>query len=89
MALMATDNDLPIDYQWIQWEHLYTYVGRALLGDHVPLMTNKVAKYLQDQAKEMRRVADKLDRAAQALRSGVAPTVGTPSPVNASTKEET
>jgi hypothetical protein len=65
---VSQPDDIPLDYKWIDWEHLYLYVGRALLGDHVPLMTKKVADYLENQAKEMRRKADKLDVAAQALR---------------------
>jgi hypothetical protein len=63
-----SDDDIPLDYKWIDWEHLYLYVGRAIVGDHVPLMTNKVADYLEAQAKDMRRRADKLDLAAQAMR---------------------
>lgn len=63
------EGDIPLDYKWIDWDHLYLYIGRAMLEDHVPLMSNKVAKYLEDQAREMHRKADKLDLAAKALRS--------------------
>lgn len=62
------DNDLPLDYKWINWEHLYTYVGRAVIGDHVPLMTSQVIKYLEDQAKELRRAADRLEAAARGMQ---------------------
>ena len=62
------DEEIPLDYQWIQWEKLYSYVGRALIGDHVPRMTTRVAEYLERQAKDMRMRADKMDLAAKALR---------------------
>lgn len=64
---MASE-DLPPDYKWIDWDHMYLYVGRAIMGNHVPMMTDKVAKYLEEQAKDMRRTADKLDIAAKAMR---------------------
>jgi hypothetical protein len=62
--------EIPLDYQWIQWEKLYAYVGRALLGDHVPMMTIKVADYLERQAQDMRRRAEKMETAAKVLRAG-------------------
>jgi hypothetical protein len=68
---LSNADDIPVDYKWIDWEHLYLYVGRALMGDHVPMMTGKVARYLENQAKEMRRAADKLDTAAKALRGAI------------------
>jgi hypothetical protein len=64
-------DDIPLDYKWINWDHLYAYVGRALLGDHVPMMTQKVADYLEAQAKDMKRRAEKLEVAAKVLRAGV------------------
>lgn len=62
-------SEIPVDYRWIDWDHLYAYVGRALLGDHVPLMTNKVADYLEEQAQKMRRTAEKMQIAADVLRA--------------------
>jgi hypothetical protein len=66
---MTSEQDLPLDYKWIDWDHLYLYVGRAILQNHVPMMTDKIAKYLEDQARDMHRAADKLVVAAQALRA--------------------
>ena len=64
-------DDIPLDYQWIDWEHLYTYLGRAILGDHVPLMSGKVADYLLAQAKDMHAKAYRLEQAARILRSSM------------------
>lgn len=66
---LNAEQEIPVDYRWIDWDHLYTYVGRALLGDHVPLMTGKVADYLEEQAKRMRRTAERMEAAAGLLRS--------------------
>lgn len=68
-STVDSDPDIPLDYKWIDWDHLYAYVGRAILGDHVPLMTGKIADYLERQAKEMKRKAEKLEVAAAALRA--------------------
>jgi hypothetical protein len=65
----ANPDDIPLDYQWIDWDHLYKYVGRAMLADHVPMMTEKIAKYLEEQARTMHKAADKMTVAAQALRA--------------------
>ena len=66
---LSAESEIPVDYRWIDWDHLYAYVGRALLGDHVPLMTNKVADYLEEQAQKMRRTAEKMQIAADVLRA--------------------
>jgi hypothetical protein len=68
--MTQNQEEIPLDYQWIQWNKLYEYVGRALLGDHVPMMTVKVADYLERQAKDMERRAEKLKIAAGVLRAG-------------------
>jgi hypothetical protein len=68
---MTSEQDIPLDYKWIDWDHLYLYVGRAMLQNHVPMMTNKIAKYLEDQARDMHSAADKLVLAAQALRATI------------------
>lgn len=60
--------DIPKDYMYVDWEHLERHIGRVILGNHVPMMSKKVADYLVEQARELRYTADKLDRAAEAMR---------------------
>ena len=38
--------DIPLDYQYVDWEHLQKHVGRAVMDGGVPLMNHKVADYL-------------------------------------------
>ena len=45
------------------------HVGRAIMDGGVPMMNSKVADYLEAQAKELNRTADRLMVAARAIRS--------------------
>lgn len=65
---MDSDPDIPLDYQYVNWEQLQRHVGRAIIDGGVPLMNEKVAKYLEAQAKELRRAAERLMVAAKAIR---------------------
>ena len=60
--------DIPLDYQYVDWEHLQKHVGRDVMDGGVPLMNHKVADYLEKQAKDLRRTADRLEAAAKAIR---------------------
>jgi len=70
MTATTTPTEIPLDYQYVNWEHLQKHVGRAIIDGGVPWMNNQVATYLEEQAKELRRTADRLDLAAKAIRSG-------------------
>jgi hypothetical protein len=63
--------DIPIDYHYVDWEHLQKHVGRAILDGGVPMMNEKVAKFLEDQAKDLIRSAERLITAAKAIRGGI------------------
>jgi hypothetical protein len=60
--------DIPLDYQYVNWVQLQQHVGRAIMDGGVPMMNEKVAKYLEDQARELRRTAERLEAAAKAIR---------------------
>jgi len=61
-------SEIPLDYQYVNWEHLQKHVGRAIMDGGVPMMNEKVAKYLEEQARDLRRTADRLETAAKAIR---------------------
>lgn len=67
---MPDDFDIPADYRYVDWEALERHVGKVILGTHVPSMTEKVAKYLDAQAKQLREAAHRLELAATAMRTG-------------------
>ena len=67
-STVDSDPDIPVDYQYVNWEHLQKHVGRAVMDGGVPMMNEKVAKYLEAQAKDLRRTAERLDTAAKAIR---------------------
>ena len=67
-SMSDTTGDIPIDYHYVDWEHLQKHVGRAIMDGGVPMMNIKVAKLLEDQAKDLRRTADRLETAAKAIR---------------------
>ena len=60
--------DIPLDYQYVNWVQLQQHVGRANMDGGVPMMKEKVAKYLEEQARELRRTAERLETAAKAIR---------------------
>jgi len=66
---MTDQADIPLDYQYVNWVQLQQHVGRAIMDGGVPLMNEKVAKYLEEQARELRRTAERLETAAKAIRS--------------------
>jgi len=66
--MTESPGEIPVDYQYVNWEHLQKHVGRAVMDGGVPMMNEKVAKYLEAQAKDLRRTADRLEAAAKAIR---------------------
>lgn len=60
-------DSMPADYQFVDWDHLQKYIGRVILGNDVPRMTEHVVDYLKTQARELRRSADRLTLAAEAM----------------------
>jgi len=67
-GMTDTTGDIPLDYQYVNWVQLQQHVGRAIMDGGVPLMNEKVAKYLEEQARELRRTAERLETAAKAIR---------------------
>jgi hypothetical protein len=67
---VSDTNEIPVDYQYVQWEQLQKHVGRAVMDGGVPMMNEKVARYLEAQAKELRKTADRLEAAAKAIKGG-------------------
>ena len=45
-SMSDTTGDIPIDYHYVDWEHLQKHVGRAIMDGGVPMMNIKVAKFL-------------------------------------------